>query len=94
MLLAHGITTPRLTALVPAKKNCEDRAAVPTTSKPRARPAAPPRREARPSEPVSGFPDGKVPMKLALHRSPRMDVPGAADIAVNTTTIATKIGLV
>ena len=49
-------------------------------------------RDARPPHrsPSLGFPMGWFPMKLALHRSPRMDVPGAADIAVHTTAIATR----
>ena len=93
-ILAHEITTPNSTADVLAKTLRRPHCGPYPPSEPRDRPVVPPRREARPPKPVSGFPDGKVPMKLALHRSPRMDVPGAADIAVNTTTIATKIGLV
>ena len=89
-ILAHGMTTPDSTADVLAKTLRTPRRGPYPPSEPRDRSAVPPRREARPPKPVSGFPDGKVPMKLALHRSPRMNVPGAADIAVNTTTIATR----
>ena len=88
--MAHEITTPNSTADVLAKTLRRPHCGPYPPSEPRDRPAVPPRREASPPKPVSGFPDGKVPMKLALHRSPRTDVLGATDIAVNTTAIVTR----